>query len=399
MIMSSLEGRVRAALRATAAEITPRDVPSLAARSQSIIHNDSAPPSWGGGWQHWALRPWGWQHGRWRHWGAPLAAAVAVLAVVAAGLGTSLIARSTAGQGGRAMSGRAAPASGGRPGGTASPAAPASPPAYGSTAVLTQGLIDEFLAASGAQYTAGATFMATVVGPAEDTILARCMTARGFPTPPGSIVADAKSGGSWDLSQFPDLDAIAKAGTLAGGGEVASVKPAPLPSAAATSPSALTVLVACMQPASDPFTVMSRYARTLGDPFLLTVLRIQSSAPQVQATIPALRSCASKYGWPRDSEGNNRPLNTFSDFVTWVTTFLDGPASRGASDATLQALHRHWGPIVVECARPTVTVMESLQAQAQSAFLASHGAQLSHLVNLAMAAFDQAAKDAPQRDT
>jgi hypothetical protein len=384
--MSSLEGRVRAALRATAAEITPRDVPPLSAQSQAITLNDSARPVTPSGHslRHQGWRHRAWRHPGWRHWGVPLAAAVAVLAVVGAGLGASLIARSTAGHEGRPPGGSTAPVSAAKGGTTGKSAPPAGAPPYGSATTLTQALVDEFMPASGAQFTAGATFMSNVVGPAEDTVLARCMGARGFPTAPGSLAVDAKFAGISDLTQFPDLDAIAKAGTLPGG-EVVNGKPGTIPSAAYQA-----ALQACMRPARDPFAEMSGYARTLDNAFLLTVLRIQSSAPQVRATIPALRACASKYGWPRDSEGNNRPLNTFGDYVTWVTTFLDGPASRGASNATMRALRQHWGRVFVECARPTVTVMEQQQLAAQRGFVTSHGTQVAHLVGLAIAAFNLA---------
>jgi hypothetical protein len=380
MTMNSIEGRVRAALRGTADEIRPHDVPPLAAR-QAMSQNDSASPvtptgNWRPGFrQRWGLR----------QWAAPLAATVAVLAVVAAGLGSSLIVGTGTGQLRNAASNGTVPA------GRATSNTTAPPPPYGSVATLTRDLADEFLTASGPQYTAGAQFMSQVVGPAEDTILARCLAAHGFSSPPGSLSVDGKFAGIWDLSQFPDLNALAKAGALPGG-ETVSGQSTTTPSAAEQA-----AFQECAMPANDPFAAMSGYGRTLDNPFLSTVLGIQSAAPQVQATIPALRGCASKYGWPRDSEGNNRPLNTFGDFVTWVTTFLDGPQSRGASDATMRALRRHWGPIFVECARPTVTVMESLQLAARRSFLATHQPQLSHLVSLAITAFNQATKDSVQR--
>jgi hypothetical protein len=266
-------------------------------------------------------------------------------------------------------------------------------PPYGTDANLTQGLIDEFLTASGAQYTAGAEFMSKVAGSAETTILARCMTAEGAsPRSLASLSPAGKFAGAWDLTQFPDLDAIAKAGRLPGGGETDNWQSPYTP-----TPADIAAFQKCSAPANDPFTVMSGYGRTLGDPFLRTVAQIQSSAPPVQATIPALRACASRSGWPRDSAGNDRPLNSFSDFVTWLSTFLDGPGSRGASYATMEALRQHWGAVFVECARPTVSVMELSQLAAQRSFQATHQTQLAHLVSLALAAFDQAGKDAAPR--
>jgi hypothetical protein len=138
---------------------------------------------------------------------------------------------------------------------------------------------------------------------------------------------------------------------------------------------------------------MMAAGRALATPWIETVMVIQVSAP-VQATIPALRACAARYGWPRDFEGYNRPLGSFSDFVTWVTTFLDGPLSRGESDAGMTALRRQWGPRFVDCARPTVSVMQARQLAAQRSFLRAHARHFTALVALAKAGFAAAERAA-----
>jgi hypothetical protein len=55
-----------------------------------------------------------------------------------------------------------------------------------------------------------------------------------------------------------------------------------------------------------------------------------------------------------------------------------------------KALDRHWAPIFVQCARPTVAVMERLQLAAQAKFLAEHQRQFAALVRIARADFARA---------
>jgi hypothetical protein len=133
--------------------------------------------------------------------------------------------------------------------------------------------------------------------------------------------------------------------------------------------------------------------RSLRAPLFTIVSQIQASAP-VTATIPELRACAARYGWPHEPYGPDRPINSFGDFVTWVSGYLDGASSRGASAAAMHALDRHWAPIFVQCARPTVAVMEKLQLAAQKTFLRQHQRQFAALVTVARADFATAERQA-----
>jgi hypothetical protein len=384
MTMNSLEGRVRAALRATADEITPHDVPPLAQPTMS--QNDSANPAaptgnsrpgerWGLSPHHWGSRQMGSRHSGLRHWGVPLAASVAVLAVIAATVGTVRIVGSSAG-----------PRTGGQPGTT-------SAPLYGSVATLTQDLIDQFVTATGPQLTAGSVFQSTVEAHAGTVILDHCLAAHGIIIAPPA--ARAGVDGEMSSTLFLDLNAMAKSGipdTVFFTQWQGQGYPDPL----ATSEAFTTALSEC-QSSGGPFDLMYAYGQRLRALFRSQVLAIQSSAP-VRATIPGLRACASKYGWPRDYAGKNVPLNSISDFWNWMQTFLAGPEGRDVSMATAQALDRHWAPIFIECVRPTVAVMARLALAAQRSFLASHRTQLAHLVSLAIAGFNQANKDAPSAD-
>jgi hypothetical protein len=376
-----LAGRVRSAMHATAEEIGPDEVPPLGSRARQFTITTLGDAGRPGGGRR--------SGGRWARWGVPLAAAATVLAVVAAGLGTGVI------PGGGPRSDGAGPVTETAPGGnttapglnTTAPGstiAPGGAPPYGSVAKLTSGLVSLYLTASGAQFAAGDQF-AAMYGGMENAIVLRCLAGRGFPLPAGTdVAASSTAGDGGDLAQFPDLASIARAGTLLGGGPYRG--PGRIPTTAAYG-KALSV---CTQPARDPFSAMNTYGLNLGANFLAMVTAIQTSAP-VKATIPALRACAARYGWPRDGQGKNQPLYSFGDFVTWVESFFKGPsAGQSPSAATRTALGKQWGPRFVECARPTVSVMEKLQLAAQRIYLTAYGARLTRLVGLAEHAFSVA---------
>jgi hypothetical protein len=131
----------------------------------------------------------------------------------------------------------------------------------------------------------------------------------------------------------------------------------------------------------------------LGAPFAATVAGIQGSAP-VLATVPALRACASKYGWPGSGSGSGsgQSIDSFADFVTWVSGQLDAARGLQTSQAAGHKIDAWWAAAFVQCGRPTVTVMEKLQLTAQQPYLARHKQQLAALVAVAKADFAQAAK-------
>jgi len=360
----SLEERVRAAVRATAAEIGPYDVPppafgtsGLAARGAGSGLRARRPrhPRRAGG------RGDGW------HWAAPLAAAAAVVGVVGLAAGLASI-----GSG----SGVARPANTSRPEATRS--AQAAPP---YPANLEAGLIGLFVPASGAQYSAGALFYGEYKA-AAGKVFARCMAQAGFEVKTPSAASIAR--GNWDLTQFPDLSAIARAGTMPGDGLPPVKEP--------TGSSAYQAAFKRCSAASDSlFSQTINAGERLASPWIVTVTNIQGSAP-VLATLPAVRSCAVRYGWPHDPYGPDRPIDSFAGFVDWVASHLDGAGSRGVSAAQAHALDQHWAPIFVRCGRPAVTVMERLQLAEQRTFLRNHQRELAALVATAREDFAHAAR-------
>jgi hypothetical protein len=310
--VNSLEERARAAVRATASEIGPHDVPPMRPIGSGADGGLGAGTrrGRGGGGGAWG----GGRHAAWR-WGAPLAAAAAVVAVIAAA----------------GLLGGVSPSPASRPVATKPVLHPVAEPAAAQPPHLPTGLVGLFLPASGAQYSAGALFMGEFRA-LEGKISSECMVRLGFPAQPVATPAEIARG-FWDLSQFPDLGAIARAGTLPS----YSIGPAPPESKAHQQ-----AFAHCQTVGMNPFEPMLRAGRTLGDPFITTISQIQASAP-VTATLPALRACAAKYGWPNDPYGPPRPINSFGDFVDWVAGHIDGAGSRGASASEMNALDRHWG--------------------------------------------------------
>lgn len=351
--MSSLEERARAAVRATAAEIAPDDVPPLLPLAAGGARAGGSAPGRG-------RRP-GRRGGAWQ-WGVPLAAAAAVVAVIAAAgvLGDVLPAHPNAP---RPAASTAKP--------TPRKAVPSNYPPN-----LVGGVIGLYLPASGAQYSTGALFLGEMRA-LENKIASRCMAGRGYRYPATATPAELARG-DWDLSQFPDLGAIERAGTLPSNF---------LPKEPVESKAYQSALGQCMSAADAVFRPIDRAARPLLSLSITIVDRIQASAP-VTSTLAGLRACAASYGWPSEPYGSpNSTINSFGDFVDWIASYIDGAGSRGASDAQLNALNRHWGAVFVRCARPTVAVMERLQLAAQRVFLSQHQERFAAAVRTARAAF------------
>jgi len=357
----SLEERVRAAVRATAAEIGPYDVPPPTFGTDGLDAHGA-----GSGRRVQRPRAGGARRAGW-HWAAPLAAAAAVVGVVGLAAGVASIGSGT---------GVARPASASRPAATRSTQAP---PPY--PADLQAGLIGFFVPASGAQYSAGALFGGEYKA-AAGKVFARCMARAGFQVTTPTPASIAR--GNWDLTQFPDLNAIARAGTMPGDA-LPGVKDL-------TGSSAYqAAFKRCSAAADSLFSRTTNAGGRLASPWIVAVMNIQASAP-VLATLPAVRACAARYGWPHDPYGPDRPISSFADFVGWVAGHLDGADSRGASAAQAHALDQHWAPIFVRCARPAVAVMERLQLAAQRTFLRDHQRVLAALVATAREDFANAAR-------
>lgn len=232
-------------------------------------------------------------------------------------------------------------------------------------AKLDKGAIDQFLTATGPQYTTGALFYGEIQALERDSA-ATCMARYGFNV--ARITAARAARGDYDLTQFPDLGQIARAGTLPSG-----VTAAVLPEG---SRSFMARLNQCLKAARAPFGPLINAGNKLAAPFL----KIEVFGPMpaaVRATLPRLRSCAARYGWPSQPYGApDSTINSFADFVDWVAGHIDGAVSRGASSAQAQALDRRWAHAFVTCAKPTITVQYRIWTAEQRTFLRTHQAQV-----------------------
>ncbi len=308
---------------------------------------------------------------------APLAAAAAVIAVVA--VSASVL------SGGSARTQTRKPAH---------PATSGSATARNAAqrawrATVDRGAIDQFLTATGAQYTTGALFYGEIQA-LENNSAAKCMARHGYHM--SRITAAQAARGDYDLTQYPDLGQIARAGSLPSG-VTAAVQPAGSKAFAST-------LNQCLKAARAPFTPLITAGEKLAAPFL----KIEVFAPTpaaVRATLPRLRSCAARYGWPGQPYGApDSTINSFADFVSWIAGHIDGAVSRGASSAQARALDRHWAHAFVTCARPTISVQYRVWTAEQRAFLRTHHARVAKflaLVNEIMTTAEQRAAGAATR--
>ena len=232
-------------------------------------------------------------------------------------------------------------------------------------------VVEAFLPATGPQYDAGSK-LDWMVQTQELHATARCMAASGYhisdQPAPFNLATNA------DNTQMPDLPRIARTHEF-------------VPSAGVSGfsyPKAeQKVFNTCQAEAAVPYQRLMTAGGTLDNSWWAIISRIQASA-QVQAAIPALTTCAARYGFPDNPYGTPAgPIRSFADFMDWVAGFLDGAGSRGASTSTLQALARHWSAVFVTCARPMVGVWQRMQLAAQPGFLGQHAAQVRQLDQLA----------------
>lgn len=232
-------------------------------------------------------------------------------------------------------------------------------------------VVKAFAPATGPQYDQGTRLM-WLVHARELRATATCMASSGYhisgASAPFSLATYA------DNTQWPDLPRIARTHAFVPLGGVT------VPSYSKAEQHALT---ACNARAAAPYQQLFRLGQAISSRWLTITSRIQGSA-RVRAALPALAACAARYGYPGDPYGNaTGPIRSFSDFMDWVAGFLDGAGSRGASNATMRALSRHWTTVFVTCARPIVGLWQPMQVAAQRQFLREHAGQFSRLDQVA----------------
>jgi len=337
--MNTADERLRAAAR-TAVDIFPPggDLPTLRLPPSPRDHRGVER-------RHAHVGP-----GRHRAWLAPLAAAAAVMAVIAGVVLPHEFAN-----------------------GPASPLPPRPKPATPYSAAqqkqrraLDALAVEAVAPATGPQYDRGGQ-LAWMLQALELRAQARCMAGLGYyitgTLPPYNL------GDFSDNTQMPDLPRIASTHQfVTPGGPVG-------PDYSAAEQKALDGK--CRAPAAYR-SLLNAY-QAINNAWWQIIFRVQASR-QVEAAIPALNACATRYGFPNSPYGKaTAPIKNFPDFMDWVAGFLDGAGSRGASASTMNALARHWTTVFVTCATPIVDIWQRMLATAQPGFLRQHAQQIARL--------------------
>jgi hypothetical protein len=286
-----------------------------------------------------------------RAWLAPLAAAAAVMAVIA---GVVLPHEFANG-----------PTSPQPP--RPKPSAPYSAAQQKQRRALDALAVEAVAPATGLQYDRGGqlTWMLQAL---ELRVQARCMAGLGYhitgTLPPYNL------GDFSDNTQMPDLPRIASTHQFVTSGGLVG------PDYSAAEQKALNGK--CQAPVAAYKSLLNAY-QAINNAWWQIIFRVQASR-QVQAAVPALNTCATRYGFPNSPYGQaTAPIKTFPDFMNWVAGFLDGAGSRGASAGTMNALSRHWTTVFVTCATPIVDIWQHMLVQAQPSFLHQHAQQIAKL--------------------
>ena len=100
------------------------------------------------------------------------------------------------------------------------------------------------------------------------------------------------------------------------------------------------VFSTCQAKARVPYQRLLAAGQTLDNSWWNIISRIQASGP-VQAAIPALDNLRDQVRLPQRSLRRSHPgrSQSFADFMDWISGFLDGAGSRGASTSTLAGPH------------------------------------------------------------
>jgi hypothetical protein len=340
---STLEEQVRAATQARASEITPDQI-----RPLDLARTPAVTPII--------------NKGRWR-WSAPLAAAAAVaaIAVIVASVGGSPA--------------RPAP---GTPHATR-PAGPTRRPGPATTARLDNQVLGLFVPATGPQFAAGLELQGTIRAlNVADT--ARCLDRHGVsvPVPPVASAAARLALNFVDNSQFPDLTRIARTHVF-----VPAWFFEPLRAPAGQGHAYHRWFGSCQSAATAVTAPLMSSGGRLDTRTWGTLMTRAGTAPSVRATLPRLRNCAARYGWPGSPYAPPAPIRSFSDFANWVFGHLDGAGSRGASAATMRRLDQRWSVVFVRCGRPTLAVQDAWLAARQAVFVRQHEREVRALDALA----------------
>jgi hypothetical protein len=272
----------------------------------------------------------GLRHARMRRWVTPLAAAAAAVAIVVSAAVVS--------------------------------SGPGRSPGMATTA-LDRKITDYLFPATGAEFTTGAQIEGVIFARGRDSE-ASCLARLGYHIP--RVSPRAAAAADWALTQLPDLARIRR---------TASLGPADQPFPFNQNPIPRRDLRRCQSASIQWYLPTYRAYHALARSWSGILTRTQTTAP-VRATLGGLRACAQRYGARPSSIGS------LTEFADWVLGHINGSAEINDSPARTRALERHWAPIFITCARPTVSVQERLQSAQRVIFLHRHRGQVLTLIAL-----------------
>jgi hypothetical protein len=225
---------------------------------------------------------------------------------------------------------------------------------------LDREVIDDYLPATGAEYATGARLRGIIRG-IETISTDSCMRRAGFHIPRTSAAAIAAGWEQidFDNTQFPDLARAVR--TITARPQFKGVN--------GRRRDAFNLNFGrCYEAAGKPFLPLTKAGDNLGASWWPIVTGVESSA-RVRATMPALRSCAERYGWPHSPKAT---IGSFSDFAGWALGHVDYAGMRGADQAKMTSLSRIWWRILVTCGRPAIEVQERLQSAQRAVYIRQH---------------------------
>jgi hypothetical protein len=357
---SRLEARARAAVLATAEEISPQDVPPpFFPLNGPVFSPERQVPRFRV--RH-ATRP----------WLVPVAAAAAV--VIVAGVTAGLAA--TRGSNGRTVN--AAPAAQAAPAASAAKtAAPDQAPNTGTGLVWYQDPADW------TQFSAGVAFWNATVGGAENKAFEQCLTRSGVKggyTLPAAVPNPYAIPAPETTFLYPDLAVISAQGTLypTGPGLADGISSTPVPEFTGST-SNVKAGTGCYYAALNEFSTVVNTLNKDDKPFITDLTNAVNRAvtASFKTAIPQLRACATKYGWPGTQTLNFQNFESWADGKVAKTdtgplTVVDGQITAKkppVTPATI-ALNKRWASIFVQCATPYEATTGNAAVAAQKQFLA-----------------------------
>ena len=235
------------------------------------------------------------------------------------------------------------------------------------TSSLGNDVVDYFFPATGPQLTIGSSVYGAMMA-VKTGITSRCLRRYGFHQAAWSAATAASL--SFDNADFPDLAKMTHTG-LFDSATLSAAQGPPRGLSAAKQRAYMADMGRCEISAEDVFAPLTEATNALSNTWTKIISQTESSSP-VLATLAGYRSCMEAAGVPPTSLSGLSTSQALGGFLAWET----GAETQAAGRAGEIAVERHWVPIFVRCATPTVKVQDSLLLARQREFLRAHSQQV-----------------------